>query len=487
MKRLVSLFLVCLLTMGLLSSLPVSAAATLSVTASATTVTVGQNVIVTLTYDGDGQTVGGIDGTLSYDTNVFSYVSFSGGDVQVNGGAGKMRFIFSPTGAEAPTAVTITFTFKSLTPGSCDFAVTTSEFVNDTDYASLGAPTGGVTVTASNPTLSGNTDLQFLTPSKGTLTPKFDNSVTAYTVTVPYDVTSVAFSTETVHPDAKVAITGKSAVAVGKTTRTLTVTAPNGTTKKFTLTVIRQAAPSTTGTTGTTLPPPPEDALEVEVDGNAMTILDTQAPVDLPEGFTWKNLTINRVDVPAAIHAETGMVLLYLTGADRQNNGFYIYDTEADSFARYRPLRPTADLYLLFDLPAEQELKGMVRGVLDYEGQQVTAYVYSDPTLKDFCVVWAAPVGGEAAWYTYDRVEGTFQRHHTSTAVGNPVTPPSSTTQNKPVGGTVDEDEPNQSGSFFEDNEQILIIGGIAIAGLVALLLIIALLSSTGGRKKGKH
>ena len=48
--------------------------------------------------------------------------------------------------------------------------------------------------------------------------------MTVYTVTVPYDVTSVAFSTETVHPDAKVAITGTSAVAVGKTTRTLTVT-----------------------------------------------------------------------------------------------------------------------------------------------------------------------------------------------------------------------------------------------------------------------
>ena len=63
MKRLVSLFSVCLLMMSLLCCLPVRAAAGLTVTASATTVTVGQNVTVTLKYNGDGNPIGGVIGT----------------------------------------------------------------------------------------------------------------------------------------------------------------------------------------------------------------------------------------------------------------------------------------------------------------------------------------------------------------------------------------------------------------------------------------
>lgn len=487
MKRLFSFFLTCLLMIGLLSSMPVSAAANLSVTATATTVTVGQNVTVTLKYDGDGSPIGGIMGNLTYDTAVFSYVSFSGSDVQVNGGAGKMRFIYSPTNADAPKTVSISFTFKSLTPGACAFAVTTEEFINDNDYSSLGSPIGSVTVTASNPTLSGNTDLQFLTPSKGTLTPKFDNSVTAYTVTVPYEVTSVSFSTDTVHPDAKVAISGKSAVKVGKNTRVLTITAPNGTTKEFTLTVIRQEATGTTGTTGTTQPTPPEDALDVEVGGNNMTILDTQAAVDLPDGFTWSNLTINRVDVPAAVHGETGMVLLYLTSANGENDGFYIYDAEEDTFTRYRPLQLGGGTYLLYDLPADQELKGMIRGMLDYEGGSVSAYVYSDPALSDFCVVWASSLRGEGGWYTYDRVEGTLQRHHSSTVVGDPVNA-TTTKPSKPVSGNVDEITKADDAPFYLQNQVLLIIGGVILVCLIVLVLIIRAMSKSGGKhKRRKH
>lgn len=488
MKRFISIFLVCLTLTGLLCSQSVSAAAGLSVTASASTVTVGQNVTVTLKYDGDGKTIAGIAGNLTYDTNVFTYVSFTGTDVQVNGGAGKMVFIVTPSGVTAPTSATITLTFKSNAPGSCDFAVATEEFVDDDTYASLGTPSGKVTVTASNPTLSDNANLSRLTPSKGTLTPKFDPDVTEYSVTVPYDVTSVSFSAESEHPDAKISITGKSAVSVGTTKRVLTVTAPNGTTKKYNLTVIRKEAPSTTvgtnPTTGSTTAPVPEDALDVTVDGKKLTILDTQAAVDLPTGFSWSILTVNRVEVPAAVHKESGMTLLYLVSEDKTADGFYIYDETADSFVRFRALTIGGGAYLLYDLPADKELSGMIRGTLEYEGGQVSAYLYRDVALSDFYVVWAAPMAGEAGWYTYDKAEGTLQRHHTATAVGDTVTTPSTTTPDKDVDGQVEKDD--QIGSFFEEHKQILLISGIVLAGIVVMVLLFVLLSA-GGRKKGKH
>ena len=490
MKRLVSILMICLLMLGLLPTVAVSAADDLSVSASSTTVTVGQNVILTLKYDGNNQTIGGIKGNITYDTNVFSYVSFSGTDVQVNGGAGKIIFIVTPSGVTGPTSATITLTFTADAPGNSTFKVTTEEFINDTDYSEIGTPTKELSITANNPTLSGNADLKSLKPSKGTLTPKFDPDVTEYKIAVGYDVSSLSLSATTAHSDAKISISGKNALSVGKNTRTVTVTAPNGTTKKYTVVITRAAAPSTTtGTnppTGTTTLPPPEDALDVTVNGQLMTILDTQAAVDLPKGFSWSNLTINRVEVPAAVHAEAGLTLLYLVSDDKTDDGFYLYDATADSFARYRPLQPDAALYLLFDLPTDGELKGMVRSTLDYEGQQVAVYVHNDAALTDFCVVWASPMGGEPAWYTYDKKEGTLQRYHTSAGAGDTVTLPDATKNDKPVSGSPDKSQ-TDDGSFFEKHKQIFAVIGIAVAGIAVIALLFLLIVSAGSHRKGKH
>lgn len=494
MKRLISLFTVCLLMAGTLCTLSVSAAGSLSVTANATNVTVGQNVTVTLAYDGGGQAIGGITGYLHYDTTVFSYVSFGGKDVEIKGNPdGVIKYIYSPSDAVAPNTATITFTFKSLVPGACTFnVVEPEEFVNDTDYSSLGSPTGSVTVTANNPTLSNNANLKSLVPSKGTLNPKFDPNVTKYTISVANSVTSLSL-------DAKAAegrvtsISGKNALAVGKNTRVITVTAPNGDTKKYTVVITRAAAPSTTGgtnrPTGTTAPLPPDDALEVSVGGKAMTILDTQAPTDLPDGFRWGTVTINLVEVPAAIHEQTEMTLLYLVSEDKAGDGFYVYDAATDSFAKFRLLTVADRGWLLYDLPSGKAFAGTVVGSLIYEGDTISAFVYEDATLSDFCIVWAAPLDGTAGWYTFDKKEGTLQRHHLTPQNGEGGTTPSST-QKPTASPDKEEDKPDKEAfsfaSMMENYRKPLLIGIVALCGIVVVVIFFLLIVS-GGRNKGKH
>ena len=178
------------------------------------------------------------------------------------------------------------------------------------------------------------------------------------------------------------------------------------------------------------------------------------------------------------------MTLLYLIAEETENSGYFIYDVDTDRFTRFRTLTVAGGSYLLYDLPADEELKGMIRGTLEYDGGQVSAYVYRDGALGDFYVVWVAPVGGEAGWYTYDKKEGTLQRHHTATVVGDSVTTPSTTAPEKDVVSNVDEE---QNGSFFEKNQQILLIGGIVLAGIVVLVLLFVMITSLSGRKKGKH
>lgn len=489
MKRFLSLFMICLITMGLLCSVPVSADGTLSVTAGSASVTVDKTVTVTVTYNGGNQPIGAIVGTLKYDTNVFSYVSFSGSGVEVNGGAGVVKYLYYASGAQAPTKLTVTFTFKAVAPGSCDFKAETEEFANDTDYASLGTPSGSVTVTANNPTLSGNADLKSLVPSKGTLRPKFDPSVTEYVITVYNSVTSISLSA--VAAEGKVTnISGKNALEVGENVRVITVTAPNGTTKKYTVKITRLEESSTTAgtdtdssTTTTTLPLPPDDALAVSVDGKPMTIMDTQAAGDLPEGFAWGNVTVNLVEVPAAIHATTGMTLLYLTAEDEADNGFYIYRAEEDSFARFRPLAVAQGSYLLYDLPSGKAPYGTSAALLDYGDGTVSAFFYRDAALSDFCIVWAAPFEGEADWYTYDRKEGTLQRYHVPTVEETVTTTQTNTTTAKPTAA----DSSAASGGVLENYRKPLLIGFVAIAALAAITIIVVLILSSGGRKKGKH
>lgn len=483
MKKILSALAVLALLVGLLGALPVSAAGSVSVWVGETTVIIGDTVTVTLAYDGGGEGIGSLDAKFTYNAKVFEYLSCTG--ATANGGAGVVKISYYSTDIQPAATLSVTLNFKALEPGDGNFQLTTEGMYSD-EGALLENHVKSVEVAASNPTLSGNADLKSLKPSKGTLTPKFDPDVTSYKISVGYDVTSLSLSATADHSDAKTSISGKNALSVGKNTRTITVTAPNGATKKYTVTITRAAAPSTTtGTnppTGTTLAPPPEDALDVTIDGVPMTILDTQASVDLPKGFSWSNLTINRVEVPAAVNKDTGMTLLYLVSEDKTQDGFFIYDVEEDTFTRFRTLTVGGGTYLLYDPPVDKVLKNLTRGVLDYEGGQVSAYIHRDGALNDFCVVWAAPVGGEAGWYTYDKKEGTLQRYHV-VVVEDTTTTPSATTPDKPVDGEVNE----QGGSFFEKNQQILLIGGIVVAGIVVLVLLLVMISSLGGRRKSKH
>lgn len=119
-----------------------------------TVATVGQEIAVTVTYDGGTQPIGGLVGTLRYDAAVVSYVSYLGNDVEVSPQDGGIRYVYSPNAAEAPTSVTIAFAFAVNALGNGTFAVTTEEFVNDIDYASLGTPTGNATFSVVKPTLT---------------------------------------------------------------------------------------------------------------------------------------------------------------------------------------------------------------------------------------------------------------------------------------------------------------------------------------------
>ena len=97
-------------------------------------------------------------------------------------------------------------------------------------------------VDAACATLSDNTDLTSLSLSSGTLSPGFNAATTSYTANVVDTVTAVDV-TATAHPGAGVVIGGGAALHTGSNTVTALVTTADGTTKTYTVTVTRAAAP----------------------------------------------------------------------------------------------------------------------------------------------------------------------------------------------------------------------------------------------------
>lgn len=94
------------------------------------------------------------------------------------------------------------------------------------------------------PVDSGNPNnwLKALSISGCSLTPSFNGGTTEYSVIVGNDVSSVTISAGTVNAGASVTGTGTVALAVGTNTIPITVTAKNGSTRVYNLTIVRKDA-----------------------------------------------------------------------------------------------------------------------------------------------------------------------------------------------------------------------------------------------------
>ena len=512
MKKLTSLLLSLLLVLGLLGAIPVAAEGSVSVSANKSTVAIGETVTVSATYTHSGG-IGSMDLFFHYNTKSFEYVSSS----PMATGSGKLKMSYYATDVIAPTSVTVTITLKAIAAGSGDFKLETSYISTDDDETALVGDVKTLSVSANNPTKSGDANLASLEPSKGSLSPAFSKNTTHYTISVPYTVTSLSLTFSTSHDDADTAISGSNDLSVGENTRVITVTAPNGDTKTYTVVITREKEQTTTTTTTTTTTKattkkttttttattskttaetteestestesttttlPLENARVVNVDGNELIIAESLLHVDLPEGFAWSTVEINGVEMPAAKQEVSNTVLLYLTERGSDYGEFYIYTAEDDSFVLFRQMVMEGGPYTIHDLPkGETAPDGAEPGT--YDGKNMPAYIFLNPDLVDYVIVWATNPQGETGFYTYDMVEGTLQRYHVITPTTTTTTAPEEDTEKE-------EQEPTQHTllSFVTTYQRALLVGAAALAGLVVLLITIFLLARLFGTRKSKH
>ena len=406
MKKLLSVFLCLLLTaLTVCGALPVTAAGAFVTVSAPSSATVGSTVTVKVTYTAD-KTIGSLDATLSYDAAVMTFASASG--ITANGNAGVTKISFYETSASPKKTLSFTLTFTAKAAGNCSFGLETTELTDWETVSSLGNPSGKATVSVKNPQKSGNADLASLSVSAGTLSPKFSAKVTAYNIVIPYSVTSLLVSANAADKNAKVAVTGSQKMQVGKNTRAVTVTAPNGTTKTYTLTITRQE------NTGTATDPttPAVDAAKVTVGAVTKTIKNDLADIPLPAGFEATTVTVNETTFPAAQNATHAVTLLYLTDEDGQNGAFYLYNTADMTFSDFFFTQVQAGIYVFLTPENTDALpQGAAQTFLQIGEKTVAAWSLPDEREKDFYLVYALSPAGNTGFYRYDKTEGTFQRY----------------------------------------------------------------------------
>lgn len=249
MRKRISSVLAGLLAALLLWGLaPVTAEAAGASFSGSGSVRAGDSVTVTFTVSGSN--IQGITAVLHYDSSALTLtgtrqlvgsswsVDMSGGNLlaydqslsnPITGSAAVLAVTFQvKSGVAAGTRVSATITDIVATDGNSD------QSLNDASWAaSVAAPP------------SGNANLAGLSCGDYALSPAFSAGTTEYSVTVPYDVSRLPLDYRAADGGANVSVSGNQ-LSVGVNTVVLTVTAANGATRRYTISVTRQPDPNVT-------------------------------------------------------------------------------------------------------------------------------------------------------------------------------------------------------------------------------------------------
>lgn len=221
---------------------------------------------VTVTFSISGGDILGFSADLSYDSSQLSLEgskSLLGGSwtVKMNGS----RIVGYDSEQSSPingSKQVMAFTFRVKSDASAGSSLSAAVSNVSVSYISEHGDNKGEAVTVDagsarwsasvSAPLSGNANLASLTCANAELSPTFSAGTTQYSVTVPYDVTSLRLSAAAEDSGAKVSTSGND-LSVGANTVTITVTAPSGAVKRYTISVIRQPDPNYTASTDAAL------------------------------------------------------------------------------------------------------------------------------------------------------------------------------------------------------------------------------------------
>lgn len=361
-------------------------AATGSITASSSTktATVGSTFTVTVKVK-CSEALGSWKFGLSYDS---AYVSLQ---------SGNNNIFVADYGDKVIKEKTYTYKFKAIKAGNANIKITDHQMVTWDNQDDMFTPsTSNVTVAIKTQqeiqaSYSKDNNLKSLWIEGYELSPTFDKDTTSYSVSVPETVTSVKVSAQVNDKNARLSGTGEVTLSEGTNKIEIIVTAQNGNTKTYTITVdVKDLNP-----------------ISVNIEDSQYTVVKKRELLSEPAGYTSTTIKINDIEVPAFTNELTEMTLVGLK--DQEGTiGLYIYDSESNSYKPYLEVKNSA--MTLFPLEVETIFEGFKKTTIEINGQVYEAL--ENESVEEFYIMYAMNLSGEKDYYIYDIDEGNFIKYN---------------------------------------------------------------------------
>ncbi|MBQ6825069.1 MAG: cadherin-like beta sandwich domain-containing protein [Clostridia bacterium] len=360
---------------------------------------VGETVTVTIRLNA-GEAMYAVSSIINYDASVLEYTS---GDA--TGGAGQLKIVESPSGQ---TSVSYSLGFKALKSGSSVVSASNVSFSGlNEDKALTGA---SVSIAVTDATQSANADLKSLSLSDGVLSPAFSPSVTTYNVTVKNSVTSCKIYATTADSAATMTVQGSQKLQIGKNTRSVTVTAPSGAQKTYTINITRNE------TDDEIIEENPAGSLNVTIENATFVLVADISAIELFKGFEIGQVEYNGQQVQVSKSKNGEFSLYYLKAAEGEKIEPYTYSEELKTFEKINYYKQGEITYIFSDIPSDLSLPNNYYPTnVRIGGMDIKGYSDNNSNLTDFYYLYCFS-GEEFEFYRYDSRDNILQRYPELTA-----------------------------------------------------------------------
>ena len=400
-KRLLAFIGIFIMGISLIPAYYAKADEQVSVSISSASGTVGSEVTVTVTISAD-KDIDGATINVSYDKSIIRPVD------KANSGV----VMFSALEMTSDSTVSISQKFEIIAAGTTTLSVTGDAKISvNGEPATVSSSSSGKVTAKAPASYSSDNTLKSLQISPGTLSPAFSPDRTTYNATVDADVTELVVSAAANDSAAKISISGRR-MDPGSNTTTITVTAEDGSVKKYIIytTRLEDGQEATTEAESKT-----EDASQavnndgtVTIDGRKYSVVKDYSGITIPDGYQEIDYDYNGQKINAVKGIKTGLILMYLESEDGKG-GFYIYDETAKTFSPYNTVAEPEITYVV--LPITNSLDkpaGYALTRFTMNGKEVQVLMDAD---RQYCLFYGVSSLGEKGWFRYRVSDGSIQAY----------------------------------------------------------------------------
>lgn len=271
-------------------------------------------------------------------------------------------------------------------PGSRSVTVTISS--PSTPSTPQTKPTTQTKPSVQSPAKSSNNNLSSLTTSAGELSPKFNSNTSEYSLNLSGDTTSVKISGISADSKAKISGLGDISLKPGSNTINITVTAENGSTKKYIIKAFVDDTPQVT----------------LKYKGKKIGVIRNFEGITIPEGFTEKKTEIDKHTI--SLFTNKNITIIY--GLDENNNkSFYLYDINTNECkSKFLPI--TIDNKKLYITDLDVKNSDLISSTITIGEDKIDCYKLRE-NIDNYCLISAINIDGKTLEYMYESTENTIQ------------------------------------------------------------------------------